>query len=184
MVIGIALASQLQNVASNWLRTYVGERLVREFRGRIFRNLQRMSLLYHDVKGTMDSIYRVQYDSAAIQYIAIDGVIPFVTATLTFASMLLVSFSIDWQLALVALGVSPFLFAVARAYRTAAAGGLPAVEGARELRVLGGAGGARRAAGGEGVRRRGTRAGALPRTLGTQRESAAAALRSARACSA
>ena len=118
MVIGIALASQMQNVASNWLRTYVGERLVREFRGRIFRNLQRMSLLYHDVKGTMDSIYRVQYDSAAIQYIAIDGVIPFVTALLTFGSMLVVSFSIDWQLALVALGVSPFLFAVARAYRT------------------------------------------------------------------
>jgi ATP-binding cassette subfamily B protein len=118
MVIGIALLTQVQSVAATWLRTYVGERLVRDFRGRIFRNLQRMSLLYHDVKGTMDSIYRVQYDSAAIQYIAIDGVIPFVTALLTFASMLAVSFSIDWQLAIVALGVSPFLFAVARAYRT------------------------------------------------------------------
>jgi ATP-binding cassette subfamily B protein len=118
MVIAVALAAQLQSVASTWLRTYVGERLVREFRGRVFRNLQRMSLLYHDVKGTMDSIYRVQYDSASIQYIAIDGVIPFITALLTFASMLVVSFSIDWQLAVVALGVSPFLFAVARAYRT------------------------------------------------------------------
>ena len=119
MVLGIALTSQLQNMATTWLRTYAGERLVREFRGQIFRHLQRMSLLYHDVKGTMDSIYRVQYDSASIQYIAIDGVIPFLSASLTFVSMLIVSFKIDWQLALVALSVSPFLFAVARAYRTA-----------------------------------------------------------------
>ncbi len=119
MVLGIAVTSQLQSMATTWLRTYAGERLVREFRGRIFRHLQRMSLLYHDTKGTMDSIYRVQYDSASIQYIAIDGVIPFLSASLTFVSMLIVSFRIDWQLALVALSVSPFLFAVARAYRTA-----------------------------------------------------------------
>ncbi len=117
LVLGVALLSQLQQLASSVLRTWTSERLVLDFRSRLFRHVQRLSLSYHDVRGTADSTYRIQYDATAIPNIVIDGLAPFVTAIATLAAMFYVTYRIDWQLALVALAVSPILFGVARAYR-------------------------------------------------------------------
>jgi ATP-binding cassette subfamily B protein len=117
LVVAIALLSQLQELGSSLLSTYTGEKLVLGFRTQLFRHIQRLSLSYHDSKGTSDATYRIQYDSLAVQYIAIDGVIPFITATFTLVSMLYITFRLDWQLALVALAVSPVLFIVVRMYR-------------------------------------------------------------------
>ncbi len=113
----IALLTQLQQLGSSVLSAYTGEKLVLNFRVRLFRHVQRLSLLYHDSKGTTDSVYRIQYDTASIQNIAVDGIFPFITAAITIASMIYVTARIDWQLALVALAVSPVLFLVAWVYR-------------------------------------------------------------------
>ncbi|HZO07821.1 MAG TPA: ABC transporter transmembrane domain-containing protein, partial [Myxococcota bacterium] len=117
LILAVALGTQLQRAATSALRTWTGERLVLEFRARLFRHVQRLSLSYHDMRGTADSSYRIQYDASSVPNIVIDGLAPFVTAIATFASMLYVSFRIDWQLAVVALAISPILFGVARAYR-------------------------------------------------------------------
>src|SRR6266568_657653 len=113
----IALLTQLQQLGSSVLSSYTGEKLVLDFRIRLFAHVQRLSLLYHDAKGTTDSTYRIQYDAVSIQNIAVDGIFPFITAAITIASMIYVTARIDWQLALVALAVSPVLFLLARAYR-------------------------------------------------------------------
>ena len=86
------------------------------FRAKLFRQLQRLSMSYHDSMGVNDSVYRIQYDAPAIQWIAIDGVIPFLTAGMTLLGMLAVIARIDWQLALVALGTIPVLYAATRYY--------------------------------------------------------------------
>jgi ATP-binding cassette subfamily B protein len=117
LLVGIALLSQLQALAASLLRTYTGAKLGLDFRGQLFRHVQRLSLAYHDSRGTADSIYRIQYDTSAVQYIAIDGVLPFVTASTTFVSMLYVIAKIDWQLILVALAVSPILALLTRISR-------------------------------------------------------------------
>lgn len=117
LVLLIAVITQLQSLTTSLLRTYTGEKLVLDFRARLFRHVQRLSLAYHDSKGTADSTYRIQYDTSAVQYVAIDGVIPFITSAVTVVAMLYISFQLDWQLALVALVVSPFLFMSARIYR-------------------------------------------------------------------
>jgi ATP-binding cassette subfamily B protein len=110
LLILIVLLSQFQSLASTLIRTYTGERITLEFRIQLFRHVQRLSLAFHDTRGTSDSTYRIQYDALAIQYIAIDGVLPFVSAGLTLASMVYVIVRLDWQLALVALAISPILF--------------------------------------------------------------------------
>jgi ATP-binding cassette subfamily B protein len=112
-----SLLSLLQELASSLLRTYTGEKLVLGFRAQLFHHIQRLSFTYSDSKGTTDSTYRIQYDAPAIQYIAIDGVIPFIAAGVTVAGMIYVTARIDWQLALVALGVSPILFVLTQIYR-------------------------------------------------------------------
>jgi len=117
LFVAIALAKQLQELLSQMLRAFTGERLVLNFRERLFRHVQRLSLSYHDTKGTADSTYRIQYDAPAVQHVAIDGVIPFITSGVTFFAMLYVIFRLSWQLSLVALAISPVLYLLAHSYR-------------------------------------------------------------------
>lgn len=120
--VAVTVLTQLQGLLTTWLRAYTAEYLVLDFRARLFRQTQRLSLGYHDSHGTTDSLYRIQYDAPAIQYIAIDGIIPFISAGLTVAGMIYVTAKIDWQLALVAIAVSPALYALTRGYRRRARG--------------------------------------------------------------
>src|SRR5438552_6608717 len=107
LVLGVALLGQLRDFSTSLLTTYTGEKLLRGFRARLFHHVQRLSLSYHDSKGTSDSTYRIQYDATALQNIAVEGVVPFITSALTFSSMIYVTARINWQLALVALAVYP-----------------------------------------------------------------------------
>jgi len=113
----IAVATQLQELAADLLRTWTGERLVLDFRSELFRHVQRLSFAWSDARGTADSVYRIQYDAASIQYVAIDGLIPFVSAAITVGGMIYVAAQIDPALALVALGVCPLLLIAIGAMR-------------------------------------------------------------------
>ncbi|PKB80328.1 MAG: xenobiotic-transporting ATPase [SAR202 cluster bacterium Io17-Chloro-G9] len=112
----IVLATQLHELARYMLRARAGEGLILEFRSFLFRHVQRLSLLFHDTRGTADSLYRIQYDAPAIRDIMVDSMISVFSAVLMLVTILIVITTIDWQLALVALVVSPFLFIFARTY--------------------------------------------------------------------
>jgi ATP-binding cassette subfamily B protein len=109
LVLVVALLVQLQEATALLLRTYTGERMLLDFRADLFRHLQRLSFSYADKRGTADLLYRIQYDAPAIQLVAIDAVIPFVSAAVTIAGMLFVAARIDLQLAVIALGICPAL---------------------------------------------------------------------------
>jgi ATP-binding cassette subfamily B protein len=113
----LVLLAQLQNIATSVLRTRIGENLTLLFRAKVFRHAQLLSLLYHDMRGSTDSIYRIQYDTPAISYVSIYGIIPLFSALIALGGTLYVTFRIDWQLALVAMGVAPVLFLLTRTYR-------------------------------------------------------------------
>jgi ATP-binding cassette subfamily B protein len=113
----ITIASQLRGFLGSLLDTYTGAKLVLAFRAELFRRVQHLSLAYHDRKGAMDSVYRIQYDAPAIQWVAVQGVIPFASSILTVVGMTIVMARIDPELALVALLVTPFLFGVTHVFR-------------------------------------------------------------------
>jgi ATP-binding cassette subfamily B protein len=110
LLLAIALLANLQGLASWWLQTYTGEKLVWDFRAELLNHVQRLPLAFHDRYGANDSVYRIQHDAPAIQYIAIQGVIPLLTALFTLVGMIYVSARIDLGLAVVALAISPVLF--------------------------------------------------------------------------
>ena len=114
VLVGLAVLSNLQTLASWLLQTYTGERLVFELRNRLFWHAQRLSLAAHDRRGVNDIAYRIQHDAPAIQYIFIQGVLPLMTAALTFAGMFFIVARIDKSIAVVALVVSPALMIAAR----------------------------------------------------------------------
>ena len=117
LLVAITLAIHAQTLLASVLRTTVGERLTLAFRARIFRHSQRLSFHYHDRRGTGDPTDRIQYDSESVRSLLVEGLLPFVGATVTLASMLWVTFRIDRELALVALTVTPVLFVLTGAYR-------------------------------------------------------------------
>lgn len=113
----VALCRQLQELARTLLYTYIGERLVLRFRTRLFGQVQRLSLTYHDTRGTADSLYRIQYDATSVQNLAIEGVVPILTSSVTLVSMLYVIMAIDWQLGLIAVGAAPLMLFLTQTYR-------------------------------------------------------------------
>ena len=116
LLVAVAALGQLQGLASTLLQAYIGERLVLDFRARLVNQVQRLSVSYHDSRGTADSLYRIQHDVPAIQNL-VDGVIPSVSAAITLAMMITVTVLLDWQLALVALAICPPLFFLSGVYR-------------------------------------------------------------------
>src|SRR6266540_2295556 len=117
LLVAIALVNQLVSSSASLLRAWTGQRMILDFRARLFRRTQRLSLAYHDSKGISDSLYRIQYDAVAIQNVTIEGVIPFTTSALTVVAMVYVTVRISWQLCLVALAISPVLILTSQFYR-------------------------------------------------------------------
>ncbi|HTL60859.1 MAG TPA: ABC transporter ATP-binding protein [Nitrospira sp.] len=117
LVVAILVLQQLQGFASWLLQLYVGEKLVLGFRSRLFGYVQRLSLAYHDSKGTADSLYRIQYDAPSVQYVTIQAFIPFLTAWVTLGALVWATAQFDPALSMVALAVSPALFLLAEFYR-------------------------------------------------------------------
>lgn len=112
----IVLLAQLHEMADYVLRTRAGEGLTLAFRSRLFRHVQRLSFLFHDTRGTADSLYRIQYDAPSIREITIGSLVSLVSSSVLLVATIYIILRIHWQLALVALAVSPFLFLWARLY--------------------------------------------------------------------
>jgi len=115
LLIGIAFAASLQSLASWWLQTFVGEKLVWDFRGKLLDHVQRLPLAFHDRYGPTDSVYRIQHDAPSIQYVVVQGILPLITALLTLLGMIFVTLRIDRSLAIVALAITPVLFLLSSA---------------------------------------------------------------------
>ena len=111
-----AVLGSLLDMATGLLQTYTGEKLAQDFRSRLFRHVQRLSLSYHDMTGTSDSTYRIQYDAPAIQRIIVDGLIPLFASATTVLAMIVVTARIDLRLAVVAMSISPLLFLLSRSF--------------------------------------------------------------------
>jgi ATP-binding cassette, subfamily B, bacterial len=106
LLIAIALLNQLQALTKMVLYTYIGEKLVLRFRSKLFLHMERLSLSYHDRRSSSESVYRLQNDASALSSVILDGLVPFMTSALTVFAILYVTARIDWQLVLIAIGVS------------------------------------------------------------------------------
>ncbi len=116
LLVFVVFLTHLQALGSYVLRTHTGEWLTLHFRGLLFRHVQRLAFAFHDARGTADTIYRIQYDAPSVQWLTIHGVIPLLTSAITLLSMLYVTACLDWQLALVAMSIIPFLMAIPKIY--------------------------------------------------------------------
>jgi ATP-binding cassette, subfamily B, bacterial len=113
----VALASQLRSLSTNVLRTYTSECLTLRFRVMLFGHAQRLSMAYHDLRGSSDANYRIQRDAGSMATVAVEGVMPFISACATFLAMVVVIAAIDVVLAAIAILVAPLLGSLTWFYR-------------------------------------------------------------------
>ena len=117
LVVAVSLANHLRALTTNLLKTYTSERLTLRFRARLFHHAQRLSMAYHDLRGSSEANYKIQRDAGAMSSVAVEGVIPFVSASATFLAMIVVIAAIDAVLALIAALVMPVLAVLTWWYR-------------------------------------------------------------------
>ena len=121
LAIGILMAAAvltyLQNLVNVWYTNRVGNRMTLDVRTRLFRQMQRLSIAYHDTMGAADSAYRTLNDAPMLRSFGIDSLIPLTTSILTLGAMIIVMVFLDWQLALIALLVSPLMFILTFVFR-------------------------------------------------------------------
>ena len=117
ILIAAAVLTYLQNLANVWYSNKVGNRMTLYVRTRLFRQMQRLSVAYHDTMGAADSAYRTLNDAPMLRSFGIDSLIPLTTSILTLGAMILVMVFLDWQLALIALLVSPLMFLLTFLFR-------------------------------------------------------------------
>ncbi len=112
-----AVLTYLQNLANVWYSNKVGNRMTLDVRSRLFRQMQRLSITYHDTMGAADSAYRTLNDAPMLRSFGIDSLIPLTTSILTLGAMILVMVYLDLELAAIALLVSPLMFLLTLVFR-------------------------------------------------------------------
>lgn len=115
-VLAIALLDAVCSYAEKYLTTSVGQWVTHDLRRRIYTQVQRLSLAYHDQQPTGDLISRVTVDIDAIQTFIVSGLLGILVNLLTLGGMIAVMFYLNWQFAFVALAVVPPLFFIVYSY--------------------------------------------------------------------
>lgn len=107
LVVLVAILENLYNLTIWIVNAQTGEKLVRSFRMRIFSHIQRLSLAYHDKKGSSDSIYKIQFDTSSIRTFIIGNLSPVLSSFITLVGMIVIIFIINWRFALIVCFLIP-----------------------------------------------------------------------------
>ncbi|HEX6812762.1 MAG TPA: ABC transporter ATP-binding protein [Planctomycetota bacterium] len=109
----LAAAHKLAHVCSQYLLIRAGAVMVRQLRTEACDHVHRLSLTYHDNSKVGDSIYRIAYDTTAALTLLAQAVAPLLTGVFVLAGILIITWSMDWLLTLVAVAAAPmFYFAI------------------------------------------------------------------------
>jgi len=104
----------LLGVYLNRLTIGIGQRMVSDLRAQLLAHLQRMSLGFFGRRPSQDLVYRVAFDTYAVQSMAMNGLFPFVTAVVLLVGMTVVMIRMNPLLAGIFLAVAPLLFLTIR----------------------------------------------------------------------
>jgi ATP-binding cassette subfamily B protein len=81
-------------------------RMVFRLRCMLFEHLQKLSLAFHDTTRVGDSLYRVAWDTYAVQTLLNNAIVPATTATLTLVGIAIVMGLRDWRVTVAALAIA------------------------------------------------------------------------------
>jgi ABC-type multidrug transport system fused ATPase/permease subunit len=110
--IGVALIAVIGAIATyidNYYTESVGQWVANDLRIRIYDHLQRLSLSYFDKQQTGTMLSTITSDVATIQNFASSNTLSLLVDVLTIIGVLGLMFWLNWDFALIAVAVTPFL---------------------------------------------------------------------------
>ena len=106
-MVALPFLSGLIGVLQSYLNALVGQRIVYDLRKQLFRHMQRMSLRFFTKTRSGEIISRINNDVAGVQSVIAGTLISIITNIFTVVGTIIVLFLMNWQLALIALIVTP-----------------------------------------------------------------------------
>jgi subfamily B ATP-binding cassette protein MsbA len=105
----IAALSALASYIDNYYTESVGQWVANDLRIRIYEHLHRLSLAYYDRTQTGTLLSTLTSDVATVQNFASSSTLGILVDMMTIVGMLGLMFWLNWDFALIAVGVTPFL---------------------------------------------------------------------------
>jgi ABC-type multidrug transport system fused ATPase/permease subunit len=105
----IALLDSIADYIDNYYTESVGQWVAHDLRIRIYDHLHRLSLGYYSTHQTGTLLSTLTSDVATVQDFASSATLSIVVDMMTIVGMLGIMFWLNWDFALIAVGVTPFL---------------------------------------------------------------------------
>ncbi|MFO0874515.1 MAG: ABC transporter transmembrane domain-containing protein [Phycisphaerales bacterium] len=115
--VAIAIAGAIATYVDNYYTESVGQWVAHDLRLRVYDHLQRLSLTYYDTHQSGDLLSTITDDVATIQDFASSSTLDILVDILTILGMLVVMFWLNWDFALIAVAVTPFLLLFVARFR-------------------------------------------------------------------
>jgi ABC-type multidrug transport system fused ATPase/permease subunit len=115
----IAALGALASYLDNYYTESVGQWVANDLRVRVYDHLEHLPLAYYDTHQTGTLLSTITDDIATIQGFASSSTLGIVVDLLTIAGMLGLMFWLNWDFALIAVGVAPFLLLFVMRFRKA-----------------------------------------------------------------
>jgi ATP-binding cassette subfamily B protein len=116
LYVTFTVTSGIVSFADEYLATWIGERFLQRMRRRLFAHVQTLSLDVLDRRRLGDTVARLTNDVQAIESFVLAGVADGLSALLRIVFFTGALFYLQWQLALVAIVVTPMFLYVARRF--------------------------------------------------------------------
>jgi ABC-type multidrug transport system fused ATPase/permease subunit len=118
LLLVVNVANSLMNFAVSYLNEFVSQRVAYDLRNALYDHLQRLSFSYHDRAKTGELMSRVTSDVDSARIFTGQGVLQTVNMVVLYGAILVLMFSLHWQLASLALATMPFVGFTAVQYGT------------------------------------------------------------------
>jgi ABC-type multidrug transport system fused ATPase/permease subunit len=105
----IAAIGALASYLDSYMSETVAQGVAHDLRMRTYHHLQRLSLSYYDKHRVSESLSTLTTDIETIQDFASSGTLSILVDVLTVVGMLVLMFWLNWEFALIATAITPFL---------------------------------------------------------------------------
>lgn len=105
----IAIVAAVASYVANYYTTSVGQWVANDLRMRTYHHLQQLSLSYYDTHETGTLLSTITADVGTIQAFASSSTLGILVDMFTILAMLVIMFWMNWDFALIAVAVTPFM---------------------------------------------------------------------------
>jgi subfamily B ATP-binding cassette protein MsbA len=119
MVVIIAVIGAIAGYIDNYYTESVAQYVANDLRLRVYQHLQKLSLQYFDSHKIGNMLSTITTDVSTIQSFASTALLSILVDSLTILGMLALMFYLNWDFALVAVGITPILLLFVSRFKTA-----------------------------------------------------------------